>query len=113
MRSSYLDRPTWDPGVFLLAVDSTQGDRWVALAHVTPQGDHGYYNTFTGVRRPYRGRGLAQAMKMQAIHYARGKGALVIRTHNDSSNAPILAVNRKLGYQPEAGYCKMLRRLPG
>jgi hypothetical protein len=30
-----------------------------------------------------------------------------MRTNNDSENAPMLAVNRKLGYRPEPGYARI------
>jgi hypothetical protein len=30
-------------------------------------------------------------------------------TDNDSQNAPMLAINRKLGYQPEPGICRLIR----
>ena len=33
---------------------------------------------------------------------------LSIRTNNDSENAPILTVNRKLGYVPEPGFYTLL-----
>lgn len=46
---------------------------------------------------------LTQALKLLAIRCARRYGAVYIRTHNDSENAPILAINRKLGYQPQPG----------
>ena len=121
VRSSYVDRTTWDPEGVLLAVDSGRGDEWVALAHLTVDGSRSpeaqregglwLYNVFTGVRRGYRGRGLAQAMKVRAAEYARGRGATAIRTHNVSTNAPMLAVNRKLGYRPQPGYFKMVKRL--
>jgi hypothetical protein len=31
-----------------------------------------------------------------------------VRTDNDSKNAPMLAVNRKLGYKPEPGYYRLV-----
>jgi hypothetical protein len=46
---------------------------------------------------------VAQALKLLAIRCARRYGAVYIRTHNDSENAPMLAINRKLGYQPQPG----------
>lgn len=61
------------------------------------------YNMVTGVDRAHRGHGVAQALKLLAIRCARRYGAIYIRTHNDSENAPILAINRKLGYQPQPG----------
>ncbi|HEY7850574.1 MAG TPA: hypothetical protein VIC27_10950, partial [Ktedonobacterales bacterium] len=33
------------------------------------------------------------------------------RTNNDSQNAPMLAVNRKLGYQPQPGFYRMRAQL--
>lgn len=83
---------------------AARGDEWVGMAAV------GYfavtnsmYNMVTGVDRAHRGHGVAQALKLLAIRCARRYGAVYIRTHNDSENAPILAINRKLGYQPQPG----------
>lgn len=85
------------------------GDRWAGLAAIGLYLDEGYaYNAFTGVLREYRGRGLAQALKLQTILLAKKEGARYIRTNNDSQNAPMLAVNRKLGYQPEPGFYSIL-----
>ena len=59
----------------------------------------------------WRGRGIALALKLLAIRAARRYGARYLRTNNDSENAPMLAVNRKLGYQPAPGYYRMSARL--
>jgi GNAT superfamily N-acetyltransferase len=56
-------------------------------------------NAFTGMLRDYRGRGIAQALKVRTIMYAKQSGVSEILTENDSVNAPILAVNKKLGYK--------------
>ncbi|HLL80225.1 MAG TPA: GNAT family N-acetyltransferase [Ktedonobacteraceae bacterium] len=99
----------------IIAADTTDpndGDKWVGLAAV------GYYpksnsmhNAFTGVDRAYRGRHIALALKLQAIRVARAYHATSIRTDNDSENAPMLAINRKLGYQQEPGIYEMLKNL--
>ncbi len=80
------------------------GDEWAGLSAVKliPESQVAY-NLMTGVLAPYRGRKIAQALKLAAIRYARQSGARYIRTHNDSLNAPMLAINRKLGYQPRPG----------
>ncbi|RSD28704.1 GNAT family N-acetyltransferase [Mesobacillus subterraneus] len=90
----------FDKQGFILAVED---DRWVALSIVIKESEEACYNSMTGVSRDYRGRGLAQAIKRKAIEYALQKNIKYIRTHNDSRNASMLAVNKKLGYQQEPG----------
>jgi len=104
-RSQVFQASWFDASAQILAAD---GDAWVGLAAV------GYfpekrmaYNMFTGVLRGYRGRGLAHALKLLAVRRALRYGAESLRTDNDSLNAPMLAVNRKLGYRPEPGYYRM------
>ena len=88
------------------------GDRWIGMSAVGYfEETNSMYNMMTGVEPSYRGRGIALALKLLAIRCARRYGATYIRTNNDSANAPILAVNRKLGYQPQAGKYLMLRTL--
>ncbi len=57
-------------------------------------------NMFTGTRRDYRGRGLGLAVKLGSIHWAAGHGITTMVTANDAENAPMLAINRRLGYTP-------------
>jgi GNAT superfamily N-acetyltransferase len=88
---------------------AAHGDKWVGLSAIGIYPAEGYaYNAFTGVLRDYRGRGLARALKLQTILLAKKEGLRYIRTDNDSNNAPMLAVNRKLGYKPEPGYYKIV-----
>lgn len=83
---------------------ASHADRWVGIAAIGLYPEQGYaYNAFTGVLREHRGHGLAQALKLQTILLAKREGARYIRTNNDSNNAPMLAINRKLGYQSEPG----------
>jgi GNAT superfamily N-acetyltransferase len=88
---------------------ASHSDRWVGLSAIGiyPDDRHAY-NAFTGVLRDYRGHGLAQALKLQTILMAKKEGMRYIRTHNDSNNAPMLAVNHKLGYIPEPGVYKLI-----
>ena len=91
---------------------AAHGDEWVGLSAIGVYKEEGYaYNAFTGVLRAYRGRGLAQALKLHTILLARREGVRTVRTNNDSQNAPVLAVNRKLGYKPEPGIYHLLRTL--
>jgi GNAT superfamily N-acetyltransferase len=87
-------------------------DRWIGIAAVVHAEPGMMFNAFTGVRREYRGRGIALALKLLAIDFARRAGVAGIRTNNDSENAPILAINRRLGYVPEPGWY-VLRKMLG
>ena len=57
-------------------------------------------NMFTGTSREHRGRGLALAVKLATTNWAAANGVTQIVTMNDETNAPMLAVNRRLGYVP-------------
>ncbi len=52
----------------------------------------------TATRREARGRGIALALKLRVIKYALEQGYATIRTDNDTRNAPMLAINDKLGF---------------
>ena len=59
-------------------------------------------NNLAGVRRTFRGRGLAVLLKSHSLRRAAELGATIAITDNDETNAPMLAVNTKLGYEPFA-----------
>ena len=85
------------------------GDRLVGftdVGYVAPT--NSAYNMMTGVDAAYRGRGIALALKLLAIRYARTTGSVSIRTNNDADNTPVLALNRKLGYRPEPGHYQLV-----
>jgi GNAT superfamily N-acetyltransferase len=67
-------------------------------------------NNLSGVRRSYRGRGLATILKSHSLHRAGQLGVTIALTDNDETNAPMLAVNTKLGYRPLARRIEWERR---
>ena len=91
---------------------AAHGDHWVGMSAIAfyPEDNHAF-NAFTGVLPEYRGRGLATVLKLHAIRLAQQLGVRYIRTNNDSQNAPMLAVNHKLGYKPEPGSYQLICKL--
>jgi RimJ/RimL family protein N-acetyltransferase len=55
------------------------------------------------VKRAWRGRGIASALKRAQIAWAIKNGIEVLETTNEVRNAPMRAVNEKLGYRPAPG----------
>jgi mycothiol synthase len=58
-----------------------------------------FHNGLTGVRREFRGLGLALALKLEGIRVALAHGSEGITSYNASTNTAILRLNEKLGFQ--------------
>lgn len=87
------------PAGQMVVIDDASGE-WAAMSAVTrfAGSDHAY-NLHTGVERRYRGRGLGTAVKVTALRFARQNlGVKMVRTHHNTKNLPILAIDRRLGY---------------
>lgn len=72
---------------------------WVGLSSFVPQADGQGLFGLTVVTRAHRGKGIARALKLQALRYAKGMGIDRIVTDNHPDNAPILGLNRTLGFR--------------
>jgi RimJ/RimL family protein N-acetyltransferase len=57
-------------------------------------------NEGTVTARAHRGRGLATLAKLAQLRWAAEAGIERVLADNDETNAPMLAVNRGLGYEP-------------
>jgi mycothiol synthase len=67
----------------------------------------------TGVLPEFRGRGLAQALKLKGIQWALAQGITKMFTANDLVNAPMLAVNEKFGFVHEPTHIRFGKKLQG
>lgn len=113
--AQFMSFETWQnafikrPGAENVVV-AADGDRFVGVT-IMYKTDAGLYTAHTSVDRAYRGRHIALALKLYSIDLARARGVTVMTTGNDSLNAPMIAVNRKLGYVPQTGEYDVAKRL--
>ncbi|HZY94263.1 MAG TPA: GNAT family N-acetyltransferase [Candidatus Bathyarchaeia archaeon] len=101
--SLQMESPRLLPGGWMIAMD---GDEYVGMSTVlrTDTAPQELMQGDTGVVRAYRGRGIAVALKLAVVDYARKNGYGKVKTWNASNNAPMLAVNTKLGFKREVGW---------
>lgn len=95
---------------YFVAVD---GGRYVGLTNLLrAKADPATLGAgLTGVVRSHRRRGIATALKVRAVEYARSVGAAAIETGNEEDN-PMAALNAALGFEPLPAwlvYKKVLR----
>jgi predicted GNAT superfamily acetyltransferase len=64
----------------------------------------------TGVKRAWRGRGIAGALKRAQIGWAKANGYERLETGNEVRNEPIRRLNASLGYHESPG--RVLMRGP-
>lgn len=102
----------YNPAGQFVVVESTSGD-WVSMSAITRfQGADYAYNLFTGTDSRYRGRKLAQAVKVLALRFAREVLQVqVVKTHHNAINTPMIAIDRKLGYVQTPGSYAMEKNL--
>lgn len=100
-KTVWIERQRTDPNRmpegYIVAVD---GDRYVGLSTLwASKGEPlDVYTGLTGVRREYRRRGIALAMKLKALEFAKRNELRTVKTWNATSNDGMLAINESLGF---------------
>ena len=107
-----VDKPGMDPALIQVALDGDEavGIAWLAPLHARPDVA---MHWITGVRRPWRGRGIAGALKEAQLVRARERGVRTAITNNELRNEPIRRLNERLGYAPEPDRVILRGPLPG
>ncbi len=90
-------RPTDSPEATFIALD---GEEVVGVAKLSLTAPTTAGHSLTAVRRAWRGRGIAAALKATAINWALANGYTELHTSNEERNAPIQRLNARLGYRP-------------
>jgi GNAT superfamily N-acetyltransferase len=99
--ATQLDSPDVLPSAHFLALDH---GLIVGVSRLVREPKHAdvLHQELTGTHPAYRGRGIAQALKLRTIQFAREHGYREIRTSNDSTNAPMLHINDAIGFQRQS-----------
>jgi GNAT superfamily N-acetyltransferase len=92
------DKP--DATFLAVAGDEVVGYAKFSLTDAQPKTAH---HDLTGVKRAWRGHGIARALKATQIRWAKEHGYEELQTRNDERNAPIRHLNREFGYRPATG----------
>lgn len=94
--ATWLEAPHSRPDLLVMGFD---GDEPVAVSMVNVYPNGNAYNWMTGTLPSHRGQGLGMAVKVEALRRAKAAGVTEVRTDNHERNAPMLAINRRLGYR--------------
>jgi mycothiol synthase len=93
--------PGFLPAAFFLA---RKDRRYIGVSNLEllPAEPGVLHQILTGTLGEFRGRGIATELKRRTVDFGQRHGFRSIRTENASTNHPMWAINRKLGYPQEA-----------
>lgn len=93
-----LNRSGFLPEGYAIARDTETGE-WVGSSALsTRKADDWLETGLTAVKRSYRRKGIALALKLYVIDYAKSVGCPVITTENATTNRAMLSINEALGF---------------
>ncbi len=69
------------------------------------------YQHLTAVLRDERGKGIAMALKLKTVEYARANGIREIKTWNDQRNRPMLRINEAMGFAKQPAWIEVRKDL--
>jgi mycothiol synthase len=93
-------RPTDSPEATFIAL---AGEEVVGFAKLSLTAPTAAGHSMTAVKRAWRGRGIARALKATEINWALANGYTELHTSNEERNTPINRLNARLGYRPGIG----------
>jgi GNAT superfamily N-acetyltransferase len=109
---NHFQGPGYSPGATFVAVagEEVAGFAMLSLTAAQPAAA---YHALTAVRRSWRGRGVARAVKAAQITWALENGYRQLHTRNEERNEPIRRLNAYFGYRPGTGRIYLVGPLAG
>ena len=93
----FMRRPTDSPHATFIALANEEVVGYAKLSLTAPTAAG---NSMTAVKRAWRGRGVARALKATEINWALANGYGELHTSNEERNEPVNRLNARLGYRP-------------
>lgn len=104
-----LSGPFYSPEAYFVA---RQGDDLVGLSSLQLREEGTSVDTnLTGALRSHRRMGIATALKVRAIAFARSRRIQHINTSNEENN-PMYKLNQQLGFMPRPSWIQFVREFP-
>jgi mycothiol synthase len=107
-RAMELDRPSRRRDLFFVAVADGEPIGYVSMDDLGREG----HNGLTTVRRAWRRRGIATALKRTQVAAAKRAGFVRLVTGSEERNLPMRSLNAKLGYRPDPSRSTIVVRGP-
>jgi GNAT superfamily N-acetyltransferase len=104
-----LESPDFMPDGWFIAIE---GETYVGESALWRSStDTSLYVGATGVLREYRRRGIATALKIYALEFAKNAGCPCVKTWNAQSNRAMLSINEALGFEKQPAWISYAKTL--
>lgn len=104
-------RPDLMPAGYFVAL---AGEQYVGTSQLWRSPEAGELRTgLTAVRREYRRRGIAAALKVKALAFGKAAGYQRAVTENETHNVGMIGINDRLGFVKNPAYVHFLKSFSG
>jgi GNAT superfamily N-acetyltransferase len=100
------------PDATFVAVAGEEVVGWAKFSLTAAQPTTAHHD-LSAVKRAWRGRGIAGALKAEQIKWAIANGYKELHTRNEQRNEPIRRLNARLGYRPGIGRIYLVGPIAG